>query len=588
MPRLVSVDDAFNLPDSVNVRDTNLPANLQPAALSATYGPNAPGFAPGARMDLPAVSFSATQPITSGIETALTTSSPVTYFGATPSIYAGAVTSAQRGGQIGFRFNSYGQNVAIKVVPQSTSATVRVKVGGNLVTVRAGAAVPGAVANTAQYILLAFPTAQLRTIEISGKESNWAAIVTDPTGSYAPAPDTSNVRLAVLGDSWTGGALTTSAMNTFAAQLGDRLGIKQPITAGVGGTGYVNGGPGAGSYTFPFTDATQRLAAIVAAAPTDILIAGSVNDSGSTLAAIKTAAASVFSYFNTNLPSARLHVMLPQPGTPATQNSTNMAVNRTAVLQAAQEAPNVYTILRPVSENWLTGTGNAGSPANDGNRDRFLSSDGVHLTQDGHDYFADMTAGKLANLIATVKAGGTVTPLPNITTYAFDDFNRADGAIGSTVDGKAYQTADGTLQTVGNVAKATTVGNASKGAIAVVETSVANAVITATVGGGTWGMGLALRMSADLSTGYILVANTSQYTLQKREAGGVTTVGTFARTVVAGETIKLTMSGSNFTLAVNGAQVGGTVTDATYTGTKHGIAIQNAARTIEDLTISSS
>lgn len=36
MPRLVSVDDAFNLPDSVNVRDANLPANLQPAALSAT------------------------------------------------------------------------------------------------------------------------------------------------------------------------------------------------------------------------------------------------------------------------------------------------------------------------------------------------------------------------------------------------------------------------------------------------------------------------------------------------------------------------------------------------------------------------
>lgn len=37
MPRLVSVDDEFNLPDSVNVRDTNLPANLQSAALSATY-----------------------------------------------------------------------------------------------------------------------------------------------------------------------------------------------------------------------------------------------------------------------------------------------------------------------------------------------------------------------------------------------------------------------------------------------------------------------------------------------------------------------------------------------------------------------
>ena len=28
MPRLVSVDDDFNFPDSVNVRDVNLPANI--------------------------------------------------------------------------------------------------------------------------------------------------------------------------------------------------------------------------------------------------------------------------------------------------------------------------------------------------------------------------------------------------------------------------------------------------------------------------------------------------------------------------------------------------------------------------------
>ncbi len=35
--RLVSVGDDFNLPGAVNVLDANLPANLQPAALSATY-----------------------------------------------------------------------------------------------------------------------------------------------------------------------------------------------------------------------------------------------------------------------------------------------------------------------------------------------------------------------------------------------------------------------------------------------------------------------------------------------------------------------------------------------------------------------
>ncbi|NWL13497.1 hypothetical protein DM793_19725 [Paenarthrobacter nitroguajacolicus] len=37
--RLVSVDDAFNVPDNLNVRDVNLPDRLQDTALSATFAP---------------------------------------------------------------------------------------------------------------------------------------------------------------------------------------------------------------------------------------------------------------------------------------------------------------------------------------------------------------------------------------------------------------------------------------------------------------------------------------------------------------------------------------------------------------------
>lgn len=35
--RLVSVDDDFNVPDNLNVRDVNLPDRLQDTALNATY-----------------------------------------------------------------------------------------------------------------------------------------------------------------------------------------------------------------------------------------------------------------------------------------------------------------------------------------------------------------------------------------------------------------------------------------------------------------------------------------------------------------------------------------------------------------------
>lgn len=75
------------------------------------------------------------------------------------------------------------------------------------------------------------------------------------------------VRVAVLGDSYTAGQWLENQRDGWAFQVGD-------LVAGVGGTGYVNGGfCGDGTYA-------ERIAAVVDANPETLVIQGGLNDTG--------------------------------------------------------------------------------------------------------------------------------------------------------------------------------------------------------------------------------------------------------------------------------------------------------------------
>ena len=81
---------------------------------------------------------------------------------------------------------------------------------------------------------------------------------------------------------------------------------------------------------------------------------------------------------------------------------------------AANASPAVAAFLDLRNPQIITGTGNAGSPQNDGNADVFLAADNLHLLHAGSRYYAQ----KLAALLARVQV---VTGIPLINPADYYD-----------------------------------------------------------------------------------------------------------------------------------------------------------------------
>jgi lysophospholipase L1-like esterase len=247
-------------------------------------------------------------------------------------------------------------------------------------------------ANSSHFLRLTWAAAGMHRIKMTAA-TTWRYRVL-----YAPATATISptglrpVQLAVLGDSWIeGGGTQLTYVDTVALRLGRLLGVGEVYPAGQGGTGYVaNGG---GGNKGPYTD-SRRLDALVASGVSDVVVFGSANDDPLDPPTVGAAVTTVLSRLATDLPSARVHVVLPQPTSATATASAGHVANVAAVRQAAQAAPNVDAIIDTTS--WLTGTGTAAAPVGDGNRDLFLSSDSVHMTAAGIAYYAQRLAAALA------------------------------------------------------------------------------------------------------------------------------------------------------------------------------------------------
>lgn len=119
--------------------------------------------------------------------------------------------------------------------------------------------------------------------------------------------------------------------------------------------------------------------------PLDLFIAfGSGNDSGTVL----TAANTFWNAVKTARPETPIVVVGVQSGTPTVFDPTLMDTLSTALVAAAEADPNVAGVVDMRTDPWWTGTGNGGSPANDGNADFFMSADEVHPSLAGYENLA--------------------------------------------------------------------------------------------------------------------------------------------------------------------------------------------------------
>jgi lysophospholipase L1-like esterase len=258
-------------------------------------------------------------------------------------------------------------------------------------TTAAPTVVAAANANSQFYERITFGAAAQRQVRIYLYLADFGGIYVKPTQTLAPsAPAARNV--CVIGDSYCAGALTIEQPTTWPVSLARMFGADLFLNA-VGGTGYTQLNAGAGgnnNYA-----ASPRVAAAIASAATDFIIAGSINDSSQTTASVTANAQSLITQIKSALPTARLWMTgvqgLPVAAAATGTNSTNNTA--LAALAVTNNIPFIDTFT-----TWYSGTGYAGATNGTGNRDIFCNTDQIHPTQAGHDFIASRMYQELIRL----------------------------------------------------------------------------------------------------------------------------------------------------------------------------------------------
>ena len=527
------------------------------------------GGSGGSAADVATVAFSASQPIVGGVIVAATPTGPMTWSDGPADVWLGRVRSALIDQTLTLGVRVWGSAVAFQLYTRSTYATAQVRVNGRLITPRAGTEIPNSSVDGNVWVHVTFAGVGPHDVQVTGQTVYHMAVAHEADGSIAPATlPTSTARVIVLGDSWIGGALDVPAHATIPSALGDALGL-DVWGAGQGGTGYVATGPGADDWTQDFGD-SRRLAPIIAAKPTDVVVLGSVNDNSAAFSAIRDAAEATFAALVAALPTVRLHVVLPQPTTVAAESDAAKLANRAAVRAAAEASPRMFTIVDGGAAGWITA----------GNQARFIGVDNVHPTQEGHDYVAALIAEKIRPALMPGAA-----PLPVV--YASDSFTRADGAVGSTEGGSLTWTAlvDNAWSILsGQLKPPAVIGDTGRGAKLVVDVGQTDFAAQVYCTGGNWGIGLLFRANAD-GSGYVLIHNSNTVELRNLGASGA---GTLIQNWYPGPATSYTLgvrcSGTTITCLRDGVPLG-TVTDATHTGTRVGVRAQSSERAADNFRV---
>lgn len=178
------------------------------------------------------------------------------------------------------------------------------------------------------------------------------------------------------------------------------------------------------------------------------------------------------------------------------------------------------------------------------------------------------------------------------TTIAFDNFNRAAGALAGTsaVTGQVWSAgstggAASSITASGTVTPFCTGGNDYN----CIDVGVADYTLTCTLTAfGTSFPGLAVRYVDFNNHLHLQVQNSTSYVLEKKVGGSFTAVQTISVSPTAGDILAITLLGSSVTVKINGTtQFSGTVTGISTSATKTGIGGPTAhtPATFDDFTV---
>jgi lysophospholipase L1-like esterase len=183
--------------------------------------------------------------------------------------------------------------------------------------------------------------------------------------------------VAFVGDSYTGGSDMGGYDEKGWPQIVSASLDWTPVLFAIGGSGFVSGG--SGNETF-----LQRIPRVVTAQPNVVIVEGGGNDlsQGHSINEIVDGATAVLQQLHAGLPTARLILVSPVvPGNPSAA-----ALNlRDRMIQVAQNADAAF--IDPIADQWLSGP-----------QAQYISSDGVHPTDEGHAAIARLAEPRLRAL----------------------------------------------------------------------------------------------------------------------------------------------------------------------------------------------
>ena len=271
----------------------------------------------------------------------------------------------------------------------------------------ANGAQPMTIGEGATYNTIVFPSARVRQIEIRTLAGIGGMFTHKPYSLWKP-PARQGPRVLVIGDSWTSSASVVNHLNATYWNIGPHLGSDDVWVDHYGGTGYTVGTGADGSGANRYIDRVENSALggitwdLEAIDPDMVVVhGGGANDcyKGRTNQQIIDGVVAVFTRLRQRLPLAKL-VFVEGFGPPLFAQFNPRYVQIREAVQQQLRGVGVYYIDVATTRPWVTGQGTATAPANDGtNADKFISTDGAHVTDEGGRYVRNRLGAPLRTVL---------------------------------------------------------------------------------------------------------------------------------------------------------------------------------------------
>lgn len=238
------------------------------------------------------------------------------------------------------------------------------------------------------------------TIRIVFEAGLFGGIYLAAADTLQPATTGNSLTVQVIGDSYSvngvngpSGGTTYRTDQNWVFRMARRLGVSDVWNDGVGGTGVAANNSGGDD---KYGDRSSRWAATADL----VIVEGSINDSSLIQAASLTQATlqantqTLLAAVRAKYPSAYIVMTgILRPGNPTSADTQANNAYKAAVAALASDTK--LSFVDAIANTWFSGTGKSGSPANDGNADNCLASDGNHPTVEGHRVMGDRIAASI-------------------------------------------------------------------------------------------------------------------------------------------------------------------------------------------------